>query len=94
MGSFAVHYSFFDVGSCIGFGIAGWLLKKYGFPVVLGMVLGKLAESNFRRAVIMGGYGMFFSRPASLILLLVALLSFAYPMYQTAKARRESRKEA
>jgi len=97
VGSFAVSYSFFDVASCIGFGVAGWLLKKYGFPVapvVLGMVLGKLAESNFRRAVIMGGYGIFFSRPASLILLVVALLSFAYPLYQTRKAIRESRTEA
>ena len=97
VGSFAVHYSFFDVASCIGFGVAGWLLKKYGFPVapvVLGMVLGRLAESNFRRAVIMGGYGIFFTRPASLILLVVALLSLAYPLYQTRKANRESRTEA
>ena len=97
VGSFAVQYSFFDVGSCIGFGVAGWLLKKYGFPVapvVLGMVLGKLAESNFRRAVIMGGYQIFFTRPASVILLLVALLSFAYPLYQTRKAKRRSRMES
>lgn len=97
VGSFAVNYSFFDVASCIGFGIAGWLMKKYGFPVapvVLGMVLGKLAESNFRRAVIMGGYGIFFTRPASLILLLVAALSFAYPLYQTRKAKKAERLDA
>src|SRR6056297_3021148 len=88
VGSFAVQYSLFDVGSCIGFGIAGWLLKKYGFPpapIVLGMVLGKLAETNFRRAVLMGGYGIFFTRPASLILLLVALLSFSVLLYPNYK---------
>ncbi|RKX82194.1 MAG: C4-dicarboxylate ABC transporter permease, partial [Spirochaetes bacterium] len=77
IGSFAVNYSFFDVAACIGFGVSGWLLKKYGFPmapIVLGMVLGKLAETNFRRAVIMGGYNVFFTRPASLILLILAVL--------------------
>ena len=94
IGSFAVHYSFFDVGSCIAFGVAGWLLKKYGFPVapiVLGMVLGKLAETNFRRAVIMGGYDVFFTRPASLILLILALLSFGVPLYQTYKANKKEK---
>lgn len=85
VGSFAVHYSFFDVGACIGFGVAGWLLKKYGFPVapiVLGMVLGGLAETNFRRAVIMGGYQVFVTRPASAVILLLAIASFAIPLIQ------------
>jgi putative tricarboxylic transport membrane protein len=97
VGSFAVNYSFFDVGACIGFGLVGWLLKRFGFPpapVVLGMVLGKLAEENFRRAVIMGGYQIFFTRPVSLILLLVALVSFAYPLYQTRKQKKKEAQEA
>jgi len=94
IGSFAVHYSFFDVATCIGFGIAGWILKKYGYPgapIVLGMVLGKLAETNFRRAVIMGGYKIFFTRPVSVILLLLAILSFGIPLYQTYKAGKKDK---
>ncbi|RKX74930.1 MAG: C4-dicarboxylate ABC transporter permease [Spirochaetes bacterium] len=94
IGSFAVNYSFFDVAACLGFGVAGWVLKKYGFPVapiVLGMVLGKLAEQNFRRAVIMGGYKIFFTRPASVILLLLALLSLGVPLYQTYKAGKKEK---
>lgn len=94
IGSFAVHYSFFDVATCIGFGVAGWILKKYGFPgapIVLGMVLGKLAETNFRRAVIMGGYDIFFTRLPSLLLLLLALLSFGVPLYQTYKANKKEK---
>ncbi|MBI9103504.1 MAG: tripartite tricarboxylate transporter permease [Spirochaetales bacterium] len=94
IGSFAVHYSFFDVATCIGFGIAGWILKKYGYPgapIVLGMVLGKLAETNFRRAVIMGGYNIFFTRPVSIILLLLAILSFGVPLYQTYKAGKKEK---
>ncbi len=94
IGSFAVNYSFFDVAACIGFGVSGWLLKKYGFPmapIVLGMVLGKLAETNFRRAVIMGGYNVFFTRPASLILLILAVLSIGIPLYQTYKANKKEK---
>ncbi len=93
IGSFAVNYSFFDVASCIGFGLIGWLLKRYGFPVapiVLGIVLGKLAEENFRRAVIMGGYSVFFTRPASAIMLLIAVLSFSYPLIKTYRERKKS----
>ncbi len=96
IGSFAVHYSFFDVATCIGFGVAGWILKKYGYPgapIVLGMVLGKLAETNFRRAVIMGGYNVFFTRPVSLILLLLAVLSLGIPLYQTYKANKREKME-
>lgn len=94
VGSFAVNYSFFDVGTCIGFGVAGWILKKYdypGAPIVLGMVLGKLAETNFRRAVIMGGYNIFFTRPASLLLLLLSILSFGFPIYQSYKENRKNK---
>ena len=85
IGSFAVKYSLFDVGSCIGFGIVGWIMRRYKFPVapvVLGMVLGKLAEENFRGAVMMGGYQIFFQRPSSLLIILIALFSFVFPFYQ------------
>ena len=93
IGSFSVGYSFFDVATCIGFGFVGWVLKKYGYPgapIVLGMVLGSLAETNFRRAVIMGGYSVFFVRPACVILLLVALFSLGLPFYQSYWERKKA----
>ncbi|MCP5514959.1 MAG: tripartite tricarboxylate transporter permease [Spirochaetales bacterium] len=93
IGSFAVNYSFFDVAVCIGFGVAGWILKKFDYPaapIVLGMVLGNLAETNFRRAVIMGGYPVFFVRPFSVLLLLVSALSLAYPFYQSYRKKKKS----
>jgi putative tricarboxylic transport membrane protein len=83
IGSFAVRYSFFDIIACLGFGIFGWILRRYKYPVapiVLGIVLGNIAETNFRRAVMMGGYKIFFARPISLILLLLALISFGWPI--------------
>jgi len=93
IGSFAVKNSLFDVAACLGFGVLGWGLRRFGFPVapvVLGLVLGKLAETNFRRAVIMGGYGVFFTRPASLILILVSVVLFAYPLVQQYREGKKS----
>ncbi|HOR87025.1 MAG TPA: tripartite tricarboxylate transporter permease [Bacillota bacterium] len=91
VGSFAVKNSLFDVFSCIGFGVVGWLLKRYGFPtapIVLGLVLGSLAESNFRKAVIMGGYSVFFTRPASLVLIIISILFFVLPFIQFHKDKK------
>ena len=95
IGSFAVRNSFFDVIACLGFGVFGWILRRYNYPVapiVLGMVLGNIAETNFIRAVMMGGWTVFFTRPASLIMLLVALASFAVPLIQARKEKRRTTK--
>jgi putative tricarboxylic transport membrane protein len=95
IGSFAVKNSMFDVFACLGFGVVGWVLKRYGYPmapIVLGMVLGRLAEINFRRAVIMEGFGIFFTRPASLILLVLSVLSLSWPFIQAARERKKAAK--
>ncbi len=86
IGSFAVRYSFFDVIACLGFGLTGWILRRNNYPVapiVLGLVLGNIAETNFRRAVMMGNYSIFFKRPVSLILLILAMVSFIWPIVRT-----------
>ncbi len=83
IGAFAVNNSLFDVASCVGFGILGWLMRRHGYPVapvVLGIVLGRIAEENFRNAVKMGGYEIFFTRPISLAILSVAVISVLVPM--------------
>lgn len=93
IGSFAVKNSMFDVFACLGFGVVGWVMKRYGYPmapIVLGMVLGRLAEINFRRAVIMEGFGIFFTRPASLILLVLSVLSLSWPFVQAARDRKKA----
>jgi putative tricarboxylic transport membrane protein len=94
IGSFAVKNSLFDVFACLGFGVIGWLMKRYGYPmapIVLGLVLGRLAEINFRRAVIMEGYEIFFTRPASLILLILSILSLGLPFVQAHREKRKAR---
>ncbi len=91
IGSFAVRNSFFDVAACLAFGVFGWILRRYNYPVapiILGMVLGNIAETNFIRAIMMGGWTVFFTRPLSLGMLLVATASFAVPLIQ---ARKQSK---
>ncbi len=83
IGAFAVRNSLFDVLCCFGFGLVGWILKRYNYPlapVILGMVLGSIAETNFRRAIMMDGASVFVTRPITFILLLLALLSFIIPL--------------
>ncbi len=88
IGSFAVSGSLFDVAACIGFGVIGWIFKRYGFPVapiVLGIVLGKMVEENFRRAVMMDGFTVFFTDRLAFIVLLISFLSFVWPLYKSWK---------
>lgn len=84
VGAYAVRNSMFDVYCCLGFGLLGWFLRRHGYPlapIILGMVLGLIAETNFRRAIMMDGWSVFIFRPVSAILLLVALTAFAVPFF-------------
>lgn len=88
IGAYSVRNSMFDVFCCLGFGILGWILKRKDYPlapVVLGMVLGSIAETNFRRAVMMDGYDVFLTRPISAVLLGLALISFVLPLLRNQK---------
>jgi len=91
IGSYSVGNSMFDVWSCFGFGVMGWILRRYNFPtppVILGLILGFLAETNFRRALLMDDASIFFTRPISLIMLILAVLSLLYPLLKSTIQRK------
>ncbi len=82
IGSYFIQNSMFDVGICLAFGILGWLLKRGGFPtapVILGLILGKMIEENLRLSLIKGEWIDFFTRPGSLIIIILAIVSFFLP---------------
>lgn len=54
VGAFACNNRLFDVGLMFAFGTLGFVMRRRGYPVaplVLALVLGKVMDSNFRRAV-------------------------------------------
>jgi putative tricarboxylic transport membrane protein len=82
IGSYAIRNNLFDAWIALAFGVAGYYLTMYGYPIpplVLGVILGPMAEAEFRRALALSGGDptIFVSRPISLILLLVAAASLA-----------------
>lgn len=78
-GAYAVNNSVFEMGVFIVFGILSYLLIKLDFPpvpIVLGFVLGPLAEFNLRRSLVMsdGSWSIFFKRPISLVFLVITVV--------------------
>jgi putative tricarboxylic transport membrane protein len=75
-------------------GLVGYLLSKGGFPlspIVLALILGPMAEGNFRRSLVMsqGSYAIFFQRPISAAFILIAVVSLFYPIIKkTLKDRK------
>ncbi len=97
IGSYGVSGNLFDVYLLMAFGVLGYFLNKYGYgtaPVVLGMILGTMAEAEFRKGIIMfGGDGtVFLTRPISAIFLACALISIAVPLYQRWRSDRANPK--
>ncbi|GGA49676.1 tripartite tricarboxylate transporter permease [Pelagibacterium lentulum] len=83
VGTFAVQNSITDVYWMLAFGIVGYFLKVYGFPVapiILGIILGPLMDLSYRRAMISvrddpGRFLLeFITNPLSLVLTLFFLL--------------------
>jgi putative tricarboxylic transport membrane protein len=79
VGSFAIASRVFDVWTMIGFGILGFALRRFDYPLaplVLGIVLGDLLDKNFRRGLVLsdGSLLPFLTRPISLALWLTILL--------------------
>ncbi|MCB1742875.1 MAG: tripartite tricarboxylate transporter permease, partial [Gammaproteobacteria bacterium] len=86
VGTFALNNSTFDMWTLFWFGLLGYGMKKLGFPlapVILGVVLGDLAELNLNRAwTISDDPSLFVTKPWSLFFLLLAVFSTAFPWYQ------------
>jgi putative tricarboxylic transport membrane protein len=65
-------------------GAVGFLMRRYDFPtapVIIGMILGPLAEQNFRQALTIsaGDWTVFFTRPLSASILAIAALALLAP---------------
>lgn len=98
VGAYAVNNSITDVYWMLGFGVFGYFMRLYGYPlgpVILGVILSRLLDDNWRRAIISEreDLGRFFSgvfsSPLSTVLLMAVILIFVSqtPLWRRAKAR-------
>jgi putative tricarboxylic transport membrane protein len=98
VGSYAIQNSEFDVYVTIFFGVLGYLFKKFGFqgsPVVLALILGPMAEYNFRLSLTasQGDYSIFVTRPICLAFLIVSLFSIVLPIWRNHQRKKKAKVE-
>jgi putative tricarboxylic transport membrane protein len=93
IGVFALNNVTFDLWTLFWFGIVGFMMRQLGFPLapmILGVVLGNIAELNLARAMaITPDLTPFFTRPWSLFFLIIAVFSAAFPVFQKHRGRRK-----
>lgn len=103
VGAYAVNNSITDVYWMLGFGVFGYFMRHFGYPlgpVILGVILSRLLDDNWRRAIISEreDLGRFFwgilTSPLSLTLFVAVILIFVSqtPLWPRAKARLAARK--
>jgi putative tricarboxylic transport membrane protein len=92
VGVYGMRQSAFDLLLLYGIGLVGVLMRRFDFPtapVVVGMILGPLAEAQMRNALSIGEgkWTVFLERPGSLALLLVIAAVFIVPKLLRARSR-------
>ncbi len=91
IGIFALNNVTFDLWTLLIFGVVGLVMKNLGFPLapmILGVVLGHIAELNLSRAVSSSDdMTLFLTRPWSLFFLVLAAFSTLFPWYQRQRGR-------
>jgi putative tricarboxylic transport membrane protein len=88
IGSYAIRNNFFDVMMLIIIGLIAYFTKKFGFnpaPIVLGLILGSITEIGLAQSMLIGqAHGnvllFFFTRPVSVILIILCILSVFSPL--------------
>ncbi len=94
IGTYGISQSPVDLALLYLIGGMGYLMRRYDFPtapVIIGVILGPLAEQNFRQAMTIsaGDWTVFFTRPLSASILFIAALAVFGPrIYVLITSRR------
>jgi putative tricarboxylic transport membrane protein len=99
IGAYTVNNSMFDVVMMLVFGVMGYLFKKLKYPLaplVLALVLGDMAESSFRQAMLLsqGSMGIFWSNPLVGSIVTLALVLLLWPVVGFVKNMLRQRERA
>jgi putative tricarboxylic transport membrane protein len=85
VGAYSARNSLTDLWMIVIFGVVGYLFERFRFPVapmVLGCILGPIAETSFMTSMIayQNDWTVFFTRPISGTFMAFTILALAYPM--------------
>lgn len=100
IGCYGVRGNIRDVYAMLAFGLVGYLLKLYKFnivPIVLGLILGPIAEAGLSQALLLNGnslsatLGTLFVRPICVVLMLLMVVSVCAPFIMEARKGKQSK---
>ncbi|PII37970.1 tripartite tricarboxylate transporter TctA [Sinorhizobium meliloti CCBAU 01290] len=94
LGTIGANPSVFELGMLLAFGLLGYVMRVFGYPiapVVVGLILGPLAEQQLRRAlsISQGDITVLFTSPIAAVLLVIAALALVVPLILRARGRGE-----
>jgi putative tricarboxylic transport membrane protein len=95
LGAYSLHQSWIDLATLYVFGLLGFAMRRWDIPVapaVIGLILGPLAETQFRRALSIseGDASVFLTQPISAALLAVTALLVLVPWIARRRRRAAS----
>jgi putative tricarboxylic transport membrane protein len=93
LGAYSLGNSAYDVLLAMIFGVVGYFMKKYGFSapsVILGLILGPIAEQELGRALIIsyGDWTVLFRSPLAIMFYVFAVFSVTYSLGLFKKKKR------
>ena len=98
VGTYSLSNQWFDVVIMLGLGVFGFVATLASIPVypmVIGVILGPLLESETRRALVISGgdWTTFLTRPVSAVLLIIAIAVLVLPSIMKLRERRARRRD-
>lgn len=93
LGAFSINKNVFDVGVCVLFGVVGWLMNKYEFPlspILLALILGPMCEQNFVRFVDLnqGNFWEILHHPIAVGFFVVSVATIIFSIFNQRKINR------
>lgn len=93
LGAYSINKNVFDIGVCVVFGVLGWLMNKYEFPlspILLTLILGPMCEKNFVRFMNIqkGNFAAIFTSPIAMAFLIVAVAVILFSIYNQKKINK------
>ncbi|MGD9478859.1 tripartite tricarboxylate transporter permease [Shinella sp. G-2] len=94
LGTIGANPSVFELGMLLAFGLLGFAMRLFGYPiapVVVGLILGPMAEQQLRRALAIsqGDVTALFMSPIAVLLFGLAFLAIVVPLILRARGRGE-----